>query len=138
MSRLLQRNVGCCIILGNVFFDDKQGVTMAISDTDHYGTNAGKQTFSYIVFGFQCLSDFLDQCRHSSYHYVVCSHHLLKKPGGQLVSTLTGHNSVVDSLDLHQDPGGKLLALTGKEWIDFVLLLLKASLTIYINMCTPL
>lgn len=61
----------------------------------------------------QSLQDLLTQCRQSPYPYVLCSHFLLKKPGGQLVRTLTGHNSAIDSLDLHQYPEGKLVALTG-------------------------
>lgn len=63
----------------------------------------------------QSLQDLLTECRHSPYPYVLCSHFLLKKPGGQLVRTLTGHNTAIDSLDLHQYPEGKLVALTASE-----------------------
>lgn len=63
----------------------------------------------------QGLQDLLTQCRQSPYPYLLCSHFLLKKPGGQLVRTLTGHNSVIDSLDLHQYPEGKLVALSASE-----------------------
>nr|XP_022300895.1 NACHT and WD repeat domain-containing protein 2-like [Crassostrea virginica] len=63
---------------------------------------------------FQSLQGFLDQCRNSVYPYVQCSHSLQKC----MVNDLRGHTSVVNSLDLHQQPGGILLALT-EELIFF-------------------
>ncbi|XP_061186244.1 NACHT and WD repeat domain-containing protein 2-like [Saccostrea echinata] len=63
----------------------------------------------------ECHKDLLAQCQQSMYPYIVCSHSLLKKPGGQLIRTLTGHTTTVTSLDLHLYPSGQLVALSGSS-----------------------
>ncbi|XP_052105636.1 NACHT domain- and WD repeat-containing protein 1-like isoform X2 [Mytilus californianus] len=46
------------------------------------------------------VSGFIEQCRQSDIPYLASSDEVLLKPGGELIHTMTGHTSVVKSLDV--------------------------------------